>query len=80
MSDQPTPLKVGDLLNLAEADYLYGSGALKLRVVRVHDSQPMAGWLQVTGIAILWNGNRGDERTVFVRQEAFVRVKARGTR
>jgi hypothetical protein len=73
-------VEAGDLLNLVDQDYLYGAGALQLRVTVVHESQPMPDWIQVTGEKVLWNGNRGGQCTVFVRKAAIGHAKARTAR
>ena len=78
MSGQWTPPKAHDLLNLAEPDYLHGTGAIRLRVTKVHESQPIEGWLQVTGKQIGWNGADLGQRSVLVRVGA--RIQARETR
>lgn len=65
------PVKVGDLLHLKEADYLYGKGELTLRVtVIVDDSSDQ--WAELRGVEILWNGERApDERRVWVSVPAL---------
>ncbi|GGM23277.1 hypothetical protein ACFFX1_10625 [Dactylosporangium sucinum] len=70
----PEVPSIGDLLNLRDEDYLYGSGALRLRVTEVHESQPMPDWVQVTGTHIAWNDSEIGERTVFVRKDALGRA------
>ena len=77
MTGQPAPIKVGELLNLAEADYLYGVGAIRLRVTEVAARQNLPGWIEVDGVEIRWDSERGDTRTVFVREAALDRASVR---
>jgi hypothetical protein len=74
----PPPVVAGELLSLAEDEYLYGTGAIRLRVTRVLPSQPTHEWLQVVGNEIFWNGGRAaNERTVSIRKDRLPAIRAR---
>lgn len=69
----PPPVKVGDVLDLAEPDYRFGVGRLKLRVdallhVQVLDDGP---WLYLRGTVIRWDGTDGQARQILVRLAAL---------
>jgi hypothetical protein len=72
-------VEVGDLINLKEPDYCYGSGNLTLRVTAAPVSLPDLEWLDITGIEILWNGDHGGERRVRVRVSALQQPRTRST-
>jgi hypothetical protein len=61
---------VSQTLILAEPDYMYGAGTLRLRVERVstrqflHDNDT---WVMVEGVEIGWDGAPRDLRQVAVR-------------
>ena len=77
MSGSPAPPAVGDLLMLTEAEYKFGTGTLRLRVIKVSDRQPEPGWIPITGIEIRWDGSRGDRRQVSINANVVERAKAR---
>jgi hypothetical protein len=68
----PAPLpSVGDVLVLAEADYLYGAGRLILRVEHIDRRHPISygdeDWYPVRGIQISGNGTDIGDRETMVR-------------
>jgi hypothetical protein len=69
------PVKAGDVVTIDEANYLYGTGTLVLRVteVGVLRALPDGLWLSVRGVEIRWDGRDGAERGVLVRVSAFGR-------
>ncbi|WP_432993008.1 hypothetical protein [Dactylosporangium sp. CA-233914] len=40
-------------------------------------AQIMAGCIEVIGYQVLWNGNRGDDRVVFIHKTALPAIRAR---
>lgn len=66
---QPEP--AGEILVLAEADYLYGAGRLMLRVEHIDRAHPIQydgePWFTVRGIEIAANGIDIGERETMVR-------------
>ncbi|WP_432829334.1 hypothetical protein [Dactylosporangium sp. CA-092794] len=73
------PIKAGDLLSLREPDYRYGAGELTLRVTVPPVESPDPEWMTLTGVEILWNGDRGRERQVAVRTSALHDPRMRTT-
>ncbi|MET7398006.1 hypothetical protein ABZS66_31400 [Dactylosporangium sp. NPDC005572] len=71
------PVQVGDLLHLKEPDYCYGTGNLTLRVTSEPAALPDPEWVDVTGVEIFWNGQRGTERQVRVRRSALDHARTR---
>jgi hypothetical protein len=67
-------LKAGTLIMVAEADYKYGIGPLKLRVERVLNVQRLRDgpWAYIRATEIRWNG------TEFPGREVLVRLRWRG--
>ncbi len=67
---------VSQTLILAERDYLFGAGTLRLRVERVstrrfiHDND---AWTMVEGVEIGWDGAPRDLREVAVRASVLSR-------
>ncbi|MEV4509248.1 hypothetical protein AB0K00_09860 [Dactylosporangium sp. NPDC049525] len=67
---------VSQTLILAERDYMYGAGTLRLRVERVsthrfiHDNDT---WVMVEGAEIGWDGAPRDLRQVAVRASVLSR-------
>ncbi len=61
------------MILLEEADYRYGIGSLKLRVVEVATLHARAEWVGVRGVEIRWNGSEGAAREVLVRVAALPR-------
>lgn len=64
-------VRVGDVIEVDEADYMYGVGVLRLRVTELQGVYGRA-WLGVRGIQILHTGALGPERQVTVRIKALV--------
>ncbi|MFC4109171.1 hypothetical protein [Micromonospora zhanjiangensis] len=61
------------MVHLREADYLYGSGDLTLRVTQTSARLDDPEWVDLTGIRILWNGDRAGEMMVRVRVSALAK-------
>ncbi len=72
------PVKVRDLIHLKEEDYCYGLGNLTLRVTEVPERLDDPEWIDIKGIEIRWNGDRGDERQVRVRVSALLKQRRTG--
>ena len=72
---RPEPLvRIGDLLRIPEAHYLYGVGTLTLRATFVGEDlsrYPTLQWVRLRGIQIHHNGAEGDTREVTVRVAAL---------
>lgn len=65
-------VKVGDVIQVPEADYAYGRGTLTLRVTHVDpDLHSNLEWLRLKGIEIRWDGADGKQRDVLVRVSAL---------
>ncbi len=77
MSGAREPLvRVGQVLRVPEAHYLYGNGELVLRVTEVDpglDRYPGLEWVRVRGIEIRRDGSDGRPRDVMVRSAALQR-------
>ena len=73
------PVQPGDVLRVPEAHYLYGLGALVLRVTKVGCIARLADgdWLAVRGVPRARNGNEGPERDAFVRVAYLLSTQAR---
>lgn len=72
---RPLRLRAGDVISVAEPDYMYGRGMLTMRLTAVPDERaqhPALEWVRLTGVCIRWDGSEGPER------EAIVRVAALG--
>lgn len=65
------PIKVGDLVTLAEPDYCYGMGKLVLRITELPERLADPEWVDIRGIEIAWNGDRRKERQVRARISAL---------
>jgi hypothetical protein len=69
------PVKVGDQIRVAEADYLYGRGELFLRVTEVQDIQHHSDgpWLNLRGIELRPDGTplRPEPRHALIRLSAL---------
>jgi hypothetical protein len=63
------PIKPGDVLRLAESQYLYGVGDLVLRVVEVGGVERLSDgdWLAVKGMQLGRDGSELSERDVLAR-------------
>jgi hypothetical protein len=66
-----SPVNVGDLVRLKEPDYCYGVGDLVLRVTAVPERLTEPDWIEIEGVQILWNGDRGNGRHVRARVSAL---------
>ncbi|HEX8346069.1 MAG TPA: hypothetical protein VF657_15220 [Actinoplanes sp.] len=66
-------LAPGVVLDLAEPDYLYGTGPLRLRLATPLDTQRLAQleWVRLIGDEIRWNGEITPGRDVNVRVSAI---------
>jgi hypothetical protein len=69
------PVQPGNVLKIPEADYLYGVGELRLRVVAVGGVEhlPDGQWLPVRGMELTRDGTELKERQVLLRLSAFTR-------
>jgi hypothetical protein len=67
------PVRVGQVLTLAENDYRFGLGPLTIRVTALIHVQQLADgpWLYLRGVTIRWNGTDGEVRQVLVRLSAL---------
>jgi hypothetical protein len=79
------PVKVGDVIQVAEADYKYGTGVLRLRVSKVGRAErlPDGDWLDLEGFTVRVDGTQvsAEARHVLVRVRALVgRPKPPGAR
>jgi hypothetical protein len=65
---------VGAVLELAEADYMYGVGTLALRLTKVTvdpASYRRMEWINVEGLQLYPNGATGEARYVTIRVDAI---------
>jgi hypothetical protein len=71
----PPPLvRVGDVIDVPEADYCYGRGRLRMRVTAVEQNAvpvEQLEWVRLCGVPIYERGNEGDEREALVRVAAL---------
>jgi hypothetical protein len=71
-------LKLGDVIDVAERDYMYGTGRLVLRLMTIGDKHRLADgeWLDVDGLELRTDGTQLGPRPrhVLVRLNA-VRVR-----
>jgi hypothetical protein len=69
------PVRVGDVLELAEEDYRFGVGPLKIRVTALLHVQDLGDgpWLYLRGVPIGGDGREGEPRQVLVRLAALGR-------
>jgi hypothetical protein len=67
-------LSVGDVIEVAQMDYVYGTGSLKLRLTAAIDTThcPSMEWVAVAGVEIQPDGCEGRARSVLVRHVALV--------
>jgi hypothetical protein len=74
MPVEPPP--IGDILMLAEPDYLYGAGRLILRVEHVDRAHPISydneDWYTVRGVQISGTGVEVGDREVVVRGRRLI--------
>lgn len=69
-------VSVGDVVTVAEADYCYGTGPLRLRVSKVPAGldHPGLEWVELTGVELRPDGRPavgGQTRTALVRVAAL---------
>lgn len=77
MADNRTstpPAIVGELVEIPQDAYLYGLGALVLRVTEVTPA-PDYGWVNVIGHEIGWDGKRVGTRSVVAKAAAIKLVR-----
>lgn len=70
--DKKPPVRVGDLIRVPEAHYLYGTGALTMRVTAIGadlDKYPSLEWVGLKGIET--DDSEGNEREVLVRMKVL---------
>ncbi len=74
------PVQVGDVLLVAEPDYAYGAGPLRLRITKILDvvRQTDGPWLNMLGNTIFADGREGLERPVAVRFGVLAAAKRAG--
>jgi hypothetical protein len=67
------PVRIGQVLALAEEDYRFGLGPLRLRVTGLLHVQELADgpWLYLRGVTVRWDGSEGEARQVLVRMAAL---------
>ena len=72
MAGEP-PVRVVQVLRLAEEDYRFGVGPLTLRVTGLLHVQDLVDgpWLYLRGTTIRWDGMDGEPRQVLVRLTAL---------
>jgi hypothetical protein len=74
MPVEPPP--IGDILVIAEADYLYGAGRLILRVESIDRDHPISydneDWYTVRGVQISGTGVDIGDREVVVRGRRLI--------
>ena len=67
------PIRVGDIVKIAEADYCYGIGDFVLKVMAIPTGPLPDGieWIGIRGMELGWNGDARGERQVLVRTIAL---------
>jgi hypothetical protein len=67
-------VKPGQIIRLAESDYMYGRGEVTMRIIRVrldiskwYDGR----WVWLEGVPIRWDGTDGEPRTLLARVSAL---------
>lgn len=71
--DLPTTRDPATIVTLAEDEYLYGLGPLRIRVHEVSPTRPEPGWAIVAGVRIDHLGRDREPREVLVRLDALRR-------
>jgi hypothetical protein len=61
---------VGQIIELAESDYAYGIGSLRLRVRQAAPMPDHPGWLSVEGVRIDNDGHDRETHSIGVRLDA----------
>ena len=64
-------IEPGVVMNIAESDYLYGSGDIRLRVDAPVPVHPRLEWVSVHGVRLLSDGRQTGPVTVLVRVAAL---------
>jgi hypothetical protein len=74
------PVREGDLLMLADEDYLFGRGDIWMRVVAIYEIRWVRGepWFFLRGRTIWAPRATKRERDVLVRSEAMLTKRRRG--
>jgi hypothetical protein len=74
------PVREGDLLMLADEDYLFAQGDVWLRVVAVYEIRSVRGepWIFLRGRTIWAPRAAKRERDVLVRSDAMLTKRRRG--
>jgi len=67
------PLKVGDVIKVAEPDYCYGLGELHLKITKIGPVQEQKDgpWVSLEGLTLRSDGSQTDTRS----RHALVRVR-----
>lgn len=75
-----TGLKLGDVIDVAERDYKYGTGRLILRITAIGGKQRLSDgeWLDLDGLELRADGTQLGQhpRHAFVRLNAVRRLEA----
>jgi len=63
------PVRPGDVIQVAEPDYCYGKGTLKLRITEILgiDRQSDGAWVSMYGVTVYPNGRESAVHPVSVR-------------
>ena len=67
-------VRVGDIVRVPEAHYLYGAGTLTMRVTGIDADlvrHPALEWIRLVGVGIRHDGAEGGVRDVMVRVAAL---------
>ena len=69
-----TAVKLGDVIQTDERNYMHGVGTLTLRVTQIGDPVPLpdGDWLNVEGLTLRTDGTQADRRP----RPALVRLSA----
>lgn len=68
------PVIEGDLIEIPEPAYMFGTGTIVLRVIRVAPA-PEVGWVTITGHQIGWDGQRVGTRSVVAKVDQIKLVR-----
>nr|MDT0659709.1 hypothetical protein [Micromonospora sp. DSM 115978] len=74
-------VRIGDVIRVAEQDYCYGIGELRMRITEVPASAQIPGleWVELIGTPLTRDGRAGPERAALIRVSAL-RTPGRVTR
>jgi hypothetical protein len=66
-------VQVGEVIRVAERDYCFGIGELRMRITIVPASARIPGleWVELVGIPLARDGRVGPERAVLIRVAAL---------